>query len=388
MKTVQRYERQDGFMIVGGAVTDADGFLRDSPVVARTGIYVYINPDGTTRREYRPPEEVFANDALDSFVGKPITVDHPKTGKVTSKEARKLAIGTILGPGYRKSEADVGCDIVIHTPEAIGERRELSLGYRVDLEEKAGTTPEGEPYDAIQHNIRVNHLAVVASARAGHRARLNLDGNEIIESEGLKMSKIKIDANEFEVDEAVASHIGVLTAKLAAAEAKNDAATTKLATAETQVATLKADAVTANQKLDAVTAERDALQAKCDTAEADKQKAVDEAVEKVKKEAEENAVLEDACKKAGIDKKDGMDSKTIKIAVIKKVRGDSFSEEGKSEVYIDAAFDLAMDDLNAAAAANRTNQQLHTFKARNTGDAIVCDADQARANMVKSLRRE
>ena len=34
----------------------------------------------------------------------------------------------------------------------------------------------GEPYDLIQTNIRVNHLALVAAARAGDGARLNMDG--------------------------------------------------------------------------------------------------------------------------------------------------------------------------------------------------------------------
>lgn len=49
--SVQRYERIDSWMFVSGAVTDADGFLRDSPIVARTGIYIYQQPDGTIRRE-------------------------------------------------------------------------------------------------------------------------------------------------------------------------------------------------------------------------------------------------------------------------------------------------------------------------------------------------
>lgn len=36
----------------------------------------------------------------------------------------------------------------------------------------------GEPYDAIQTNIRVNHLALVAVARAGDDARLNMDSQD------------------------------------------------------------------------------------------------------------------------------------------------------------------------------------------------------------------
>ena len=81
MRKVQRY---DSMQFVAGAVTTPEGFLLDSPIVARTGIYTYLQPDGSVRREYRPPDEVFAEDALVSFKGKPITVLHPKGGRVTA----------------------------------------------------------------------------------------------------------------------------------------------------------------------------------------------------------------------------------------------------------------------------------------------------------------
>ena len=102
MGSVQRYERLDGWSGIGGAVVDADGFLRDSPIVARTGVYTYLNPDKTIRREYRPPEEVFSEESLATFSGKPVTVGHPKDGKVTPESARKLSIGSILSNGYMK----------------------------------------------------------------------------------------------------------------------------------------------------------------------------------------------------------------------------------------------------------------------------------------------
>lgn len=386
MRNVQRYERFDGYMLIGEAVVDSDGFLRDSPIVARTGIYIYTNPDGTVRREYRPPDEVFNQDSLVSFMGKPITVDHPKVGRVNSKTARKLAIGTILSTGYMKDSTNVGCDVVIHTPEAIGNRRELSLGYRVDLEEVQGVTPDGEPYDAIQHNIRVNHLAVVQKARAGYKARLNMDGDECIESEEPIMSKIKIDSAEFEVDQAVASHIDSLSAKCDVAEAKAAAATTKLDTITAEVTALKADAADKQSKLDAMTAERDALKTKVDAAEADKKEAVEKAVENTKKEIKEKAELEDACKKAKVEKTDGMDNKAMKIAVIKAVRGDSFNADGKSDSYIDAAFDFAMEDLKADESSQNTNKQLNNFKKRQDGTQINCDAaSEARAKMLQSF---
>jgi len=35
------------------------GFLRADAVIARTGVQLYRRGDGTTQREYRPPETVF-----------------------------------------------------------------------------------------------------------------------------------------------------------------------------------------------------------------------------------------------------------------------------------------------------------------------------------------
>jgi uncharacterized protein len=46
-------------------------------------------------------------------------------------------------------------------------KRQLSVGYSCDLSWQDGVTPEGEKYDAIQTNIRGNHLAIVTEARGG-----------------------------------------------------------------------------------------------------------------------------------------------------------------------------------------------------------------------------
>lgn len=55
---------------------DDNGFIFDTPVLTRTGVFLYQLPDGTVRREYRPPEEVFNADSLRLYKGIPITDDH------------------------------------------------------------------------------------------------------------------------------------------------------------------------------------------------------------------------------------------------------------------------------------------------------------------------
>lgn len=384
MGSVQRYERIDSWMFVSGAVTDSDGFLRDSPIVARTGIYIYQQPDGTIRREYRPPEEVFDADSEASFVGKPIVVGHPASGIVNSDTAKDLAIGTILSSGYPKDETNIACDIVIHNPSAIGEKRGLSLGYRVDIEETPGTTPDGQQYDAIQRNIRINHLAVVDRARAGAKARLNLDGDEIIEGVETKM-KIKIDSVDFEVDEKIANYVNSLQSKEENARVKLDTANTELKSVKEQNTALKADADTLKAKADAMTAERDALKAKVDAADAEKEKAVKEAVEAVKADMQERAELEETAKIAKVEKTDGLTNAELKEGIVKAAFGESFKLDGASEAYINGAYSAAKEMLRNDSAKKQAAQAKGGAEKQETKND---SANDARSRMIARMRGE
>jgi hypothetical protein len=51
-------------------------------------------------------------------------------------------------------------------------KRELSAGYTCDIEWTSGTLDDGTEYDAIQRNIRGNHLALVDRGRAGPECRI------------------------------------------------------------------------------------------------------------------------------------------------------------------------------------------------------------------------
>ena len=139
---VQRYDRAE----LKAVITD-EGFLQDSPVVGRIGIQEYRREDGSIRRELRLPEEVFHPDALASLKGKPITVDHPSTGKVDKKNAHRLTVGTMLSEGRQDGDY-VRVDLVLHSPDAIGDRKELSLGYTAHLDETPGEHPVFGKYDA------------------------------------------------------------------------------------------------------------------------------------------------------------------------------------------------------------------------------------------------
>lgn len=299
-----------------------EGFLIDSPIVARTGILLYTNPDGSIRRELRRPEEVFKADSLASYRSKPISVDHPK-GKISSKDVAKYSVGTILSPGRQDGDF-VRTDIVIHQPEKIGDRRELSAGYDVDLDETPGEW-NGQRYDAEQLNIRVNHLSVVKKGRAGAQARLNLDSDEIdeIETEHNQMPKIRLDNGiEYEAAPEVIHALEAAKTLLATTQTKLDAAVT-------EITSVKAD--------------KDKLQARVDGFAAELKTATDKAAEGLKARSD----LEKTAERFKVDCAGKTDDE-VKTAVIKSFNKD-FDPTGKSPEYIQASFDIAVAQRKDAA---------------------------------------
>ena len=167
-----------------------EGYLVDHPILTSCGVFEYTNPDGSTRRELRLPEYVFDEESLKTYKGKPIIITHD-AGVVDKNNVDREQIGTILTDGYEDGE-DVRAEIIIHDTDAMKRSglRELSLGYNLDLLEEPGVW-NGQPYDAIQTNIVINHLAIVASARAGEQARLNIDGSDEETLKGGKKMKLK-----------------------------------------------------------------------------------------------------------------------------------------------------------------------------------------------------
>lgn len=164
------------------------GFVLDAPVIARTGIQVYQR-GGKPWLEYRPAEEVFKEDSLETFEGAPVTIRHPSI-PVTSRNTSDHTVGAIIGRPWRDGN-NLRANVVVHDKRAIdligsGVAVELSVGYSVDAG-PGGVTPDGVKYDMMQTNIRCNHLAIVPRGRAGV-ARFT--------EEGIKVSKdeVKSDA--------------------------------------------------------------------------------------------------------------------------------------------------------------------------------------------------
>jgi hypothetical protein len=155
-----------------------EGFLVcEGVAIARTGDQLYhktelaldANGDGTIT-VVRLPEEVFREETIASFEGKPVTVEHPNDF-VKPETWKDLAVGTVQNVRRGEGIEDdmLIADLVITDAKAIEYvnkyKPELSCGYDSDYEQT-------EPGHAIQRNIVGNHVALVDRGRAGPRVAI------------------------------------------------------------------------------------------------------------------------------------------------------------------------------------------------------------------------
>lgn len=350
--SVQRFD----FARFKATKTD-EGYLVDNPIVGRIGIQTYLNADGTTRKEYRPAEEVFHPDALASMVGKPITDQHPNA-KVTAANFKKLTIGTILSPG-RQDGDNVTASIIIQDADAIlkaekGGIRELSLGYSVDLDETPGEY-SGEKYDAVQKNIRVNHLALVPKGRAGN-ARLNLDRFDAVAfTEDVmsdKLGRVRLDSGiEYDAAPEVVHALDKLRADVTA---------------------FQTEAKTAKAEAEKLAGERDTLKARVDGFIDEFAKVKTDAMANARAEVKARAELETAADGFKVDHA-GKTDREVKEAVIKSVRADA-DLTGKSDEYVQAAFDMSIAMKADSAIAGQRKAVLN-----NDGSAVLTSEQKYQA---------
>lgn len=435
---LKRVMRLDSIKLDDTYWTD-EGYLVDHPIVTSCGIFEYTNPDGSIRRELRLPENVFDEKSLASYEGKPVIITHD-AGKVDKNNVEHEQIGTILSKGYQDGN-DVRAKIVIHDTDALREcgLRELSLGYNLTTDETPGVW-KGQPYDAIQKGIEINHLALVANARAGEQARLNIDGEPqkpTLKGARIMSKKTRKDGGPLtpeELKEAVEAYkarrsqrAGLDTEEAAAAPAQDEETATAAAPAQDEEGTDKVQMVKdrrdrRDQEGDPATPEAalgviaqqdedidtllgviEAMEAKQDFDGAEEEKADSEGEENADEEEEnkdESGSEAGAMNADSVDRivrarvalarigdrlnLDGLDTMSImdaKRAIIKKVKP-SMRLDGKGSAYVNAAFDLAVEELNAKKDTNFQRGQMFNSDSRQPAQTGKTAAEKSREKMI------
>jgi hypothetical protein len=331
-----------------------DGWIIDKPVITRSGVFVYRDNKGKFVKEYRPEEEVFKAESLNTLRGIPITDGHK--GILSSESSLdNIIVGSVMSPG-EKADNNVVADIVIHNVKKIGTKRELSLGYQCKVEETPGEF-NGEKYDSIQTNIVYNHLAVVNKGRAGN-ARIRLDADDLssFPTEDNTMDpvlqKIRLDTGlEYSASPEVIVYVSDLNAKLTALQTKLDKAEGERDTHKSAIETLKADHVKELAKM------------------------TDGARSRVK--------LEEKAKLLAV-KFDDVSDRDLKIAIAEKL-GAKLEWKDRSDDYVDSAYDLTIAN---EAKKNETAGKQKTTTTDKADSKSSTSSQDARARMISRLRGE
>lgn len=341
-----------------------DGYLVAEARVARTGIQVYLakelglDEDPSKQiRVYRPPEEVFSQGSMSSYAFRPVTVDHPSE-LVDASNWKEHARGQTGGEILRDGEF-VRVPLVLMDGSAIDEwkngKRELSMGYTMELEIKDGVTPQGESYDAVQRNLRMNHLALVSRARGGSQLKLGDDKPEDSSMSDVKLTTVTVDGLSVQTTDAGAQAIGKLQGELNTAR----------------------DSLRQEQESHrvAIAAKDKELATKDATIEDLKSKVLDEAA--IDKRVRARADL--ISKATSIVAKDytGMSDDDIRKTAVSAKLGQN-AVDGKSVEYVNARFDILVEDVSQdpVRAALRTGVNA----ADSTG------VEKAHAGMISHLQ--
>lgn len=366
--TEQRFT--DAATVSGTRVT-SDGYLVAEAFAVRTGIQNYAGSevglaDRDVVRVYRPESEVRAADSLRTFSHAPITIGHPD--KVDATNWRDLAVGEVS----TEAEWDgnkIKLPLIVKDAGAIeaiqGGTRELSAGYTCQLEFADGVTPEGEKYDAIQRNIRINHLAIVPRGRAGSEFRI---GDGAVKWGAAPITTTSNHKETTMSDALKPVVLGDKVAHVAVADAQ------LIEQFKTDTAKALADAAKAHE---ATVAAKDAEIAKLEAAKDAAEKKVLSDADLDKRVADRADLISKAKTIVADVKTEGLSDAAIRKAVVVAKLGDAMAD--KSDAYIDARFDiLAEDAANGDAFAN-------TMKERPFGDSDMNVADKAYAENVTHI---
>ena len=206
-----------------------NGMLTAKVNLTKAGVYPYLYSDGRLVKEAKLPEEIFSAATIDSANGAVITDNHPDinqdSGLVNSSNYSKLVKGNVFNvkqDGLFLSGLEKVFDSDLQKRILSGEQIQVSIGF----EQKTDWTPgeyNGEKYDCVQRDIRINHIAHVEKGRAGEECRTILDSNKdyaIMQEANETMNEIKptkitwrVDNKDYSIDKTIIDKAVLSTVK-------------------------------------------------------------------------------------------------------------------------------------------------------------------------------
>lgn len=337
-----------------------DGFLRARVTIAKTGVFPYIR-NGKMRREAKLPEELFSPVTIESAKLKPVIEDHPPLsdngGLLNSENYRKYVKGS-LGDSIEVSDEtylvanETVFDKSLIESLAKGDKREVSIGFECTIDETPGTF-NGEPYDVIQRNILINHIAHVANGRAGGEVRAHLDSLDI--SYQTIEEAIMPTTKEVKKDSSDATQVPAGQSPPANSQAENwltqffqklmSMTSSPSPSAETVDAPKPNEMDSLKAQIDALTKENADLKKRLNpsTDKADQKPVQDSNEEIISKRTNERMKLVETAKAVIKDfKHDGLTDREIRTHVIKAITPNVEIKQDWSDDLVTVAFDTSV----------------------------------------------
>lgn len=203
----KREKSPEGYLIVKDSKLARVGILnyRASEIRFMQGAPKDL-PDEQVIRVFRGPEQLFRQDVLDSFKSKPMTLKHPQT-LVDSRTIKRDSIGFAKDDVTAQGDFMTGTLIITDfdtVKEVEDGTKELSLGYTADIIWQPGVDNDGNPFDAVQRNIRGNHIAIVPRGRCGTECKIS-DSQPTNKNRGKNMPEPQVILDRISDDSARAS---------------------------------------------------------------------------------------------------------------------------------------------------------------------------------------
>ena len=399
MKTVQRFEEAE---ILDFTENEEDGFLTVEIAATRTGVMPYYDWETDTLvNELKPPEEIFSETTMESLKGVPITDRHPPM-MVNSENWLDFTKGT-THLDVRQEDNKLVVSETLFDDNLIayvksGKKAQVSIGFRAEIDESPGEF-EGEEYDRVQRNIRINHVAHVKEGRAGEEIRARIDSKAPIrvgysskqekeDEKTMDYEKVEhslFDGKEFYVENDPTVYTDKLDEILAQAEQEVPEMPEMV---EVEIGDEAIEVpVSAKEKIEELISEKETLEGKLDSKE-DEVETLESRVDELEQKDIEAVVQDrlDLIHKVekhieGFDAS-GKSAEEIKVELIQKLDED-FDAEEKSDEYINARFDGAISTLNRIKNDSFGSNNLFTKKEKKDKKDKFKDKKNKRKNMKK-----
>jgi uncharacterized protein len=370
------------------------GGIRVPARLARIGVLEYRRKDGTIRRELRLPEEVFHPDSLDTLRSATVTDLEHHRDFIDTESWKEAALGHVEQVRVDQNQYVLG-ELVINDKETIaridaGELADISCGYACKLEAKPGVW-NGKPYDVIQRNIRHNHVAVLppGRGRSGTEVgiRLDADDAESVEEPPTEtpkenvMKMIHFDGKDYEYGSE--QHVAAITAQCAK----------QVEAAKAETAALQKRADESDARFDAAekAAKKSAAEKAADDAKADAARAAGfKRRLRLMRAAFRAFGEEEDDETSGTTKMDALDDlseRDLMVKVIKHLDSD-FDDEGKSDAYVEATFDITMRSAKRADGVDNVVKVAETIKRADAKDKDAPDPERAAREAMQKRNRE